>query len=177
MSQGRVDDLVDSAGTGPVNFSQGITVPGGISGLVYSMIRVTGAPTGSAGFGSTNTGVRIFSTVETSIGGDVVRTTSSVNGDAYTIQADGVYAVTLTDTFTTARYYGVTRNASVLNGSVEGLAANERLVLSNSVAADDPASVCWVGKLLNGDVIRAQATSALGGTNTGYPAFTIVRVY
>src|SRR5438067_1806241 len=104
MSQQQVDFITDKAGTGAPNFPFGITIS------TPSRIRLTG----STGNGSTATVIRIFTTIIENIGTDITYATNAVNGDSFTINQDGIYAMTYTDLFSGAEAMGLSLNASSL---------------------------------------------------------------
>lgn len=130
-----------------------------------SMIRLST----TNGYGSTNTLVRRWTTTVTNQGSDITYADSAANGGSFTINTNGVYAITYVDQFNAAGGAIITLN------QVNQTANSSCLCSTNTSSANSLSAASWVGYLVAGAVIRATG-SAPSGTNTAYTAFTIARV-
>lgn len=124
--------------------------------------------------GSSGTSVRYFTNSAT-VGTDITYTHSTVNGDSFTIQTDGIYNVTYSDVNGSDVHIGVGLNAST-TVDVNALAAANRLALSY-VIAGQIVTVSTTHKLTVGAVITAQiATHTTGWATDNRVQFAITRV-
>jgi hypothetical protein len=127
------------------------------------------------GYGSTNTAIRRWSTVDINQGSDITYADSATLGASFTINTNGVYAISYSD-----QYTGATTAAIKLNGSQFTLTpaslTDNSILCSNTASAGGFAAICsWTGFLSAGDVIRTQSSTATG-SNPVLAGFTIVRV-
>lgn len=132
---------------------------------------------GGNGSGSTYPRIRRFSSVESNLGSDVTYVPSATLGDSFIINTDGIYSISYNDRDnTTARDFGISRNASSLTSSITALQLSEVLALSTSSTNTYSETLSWTGKLLAGDVIRCQSgvDNAPNGTTVGV-RFTITK--
>ena len=142
---------------------------------VQSMVRLTG----SNGFGTTNTAIWRFTTTVTNQGTDITYAASATNGDTFTVNTNGVYAITYTNQFNATQWIGLSLNATGadLTANIVSLAASKILSSSATSAANYPVVVSWTGYLPTGSIIMAHnGVSAVAGTNTASVNFTITRV-
>lgn len=131
-----------------------------------SMVRVDT----TNGYGSTNTAVRRWTTVSVNQGSDITYADSAANGGSFTVNTNGVYAITYVDQFNAAAApCVVTVNKTTLSGGADTLTGG------SSSAANVLTNMSWTGYLSAGSVIRAVAGTP-SGTSTTYPSFTITRV-
>jgi len=142
---------------------------------VQSMVRVNTA----AGYGSTNTGVRRYTNTVTSQGADITYTPSAINGDLFTINTAGVYAISASDNWNTALSFALTLNATTLSAvSIATQPVGVVLVAATTTTAGYEACASWTGYLAAGSLIRVLVDG--GGVTpvgAGHPAqFTITRV-
>jgi hypothetical protein len=153
--------------TGNVTVFGNITAPKVSQTTAQSMVRVDT----SNGFGSTNTSIRKFLTVETNQGADITYTkdVGSGLGDSFTINTNGVYAVSYSDNLSTGQIIFILLNATT-NGT-----ASSMLSFSTTSGVNTATATAWTGYLPSGSVIRAGA-AASAGAGTAYVTFTIVRV-
>lgn len=171
MSQAKVDAITDSAGTGPVDFPQGLTAAS-ISGQTPSMIRLDTI----AGHGSTNTKIAYFTNVTSTTGTDITYTPSSVNGDSFTINVSGTYAVGWAGIYNAGTFNGISVNSGQLTTSVLTINQANRLAFAASANSDNPQPVYWSGPLTAGDVIRPHDAGQALDTDTDRAFFFIARV-
>lgn len=139
-----------------------------------SMVRVYTAN----GFGSTNTKVRRFLSIITNTGTDITYTDSATLGATFTINTNGVYAISYTDEFANSSWAGITLNCSNVATMLQLLPVGEVLSAGyNSVATASTVAACTL-YLPAGSVLRAQTDGNFGvGANNGNVVnFTIVRV-
>jgi len=163
----------------------GITFPDGSiqakAALVsnQSMVRVNTV----GGMGSTNTAIRYFNNNTNGVNGcviqgsDITYTPSTVNGDSFTINTAGVYAISYTDNFTGQNWVGISLNASgsQLTTNVSLISVANILNMAYTAAASQPSAIGDTIQLSAGSVIRAHSAPAAGvGSNVAF--FTITRV-
>jgi hypothetical protein len=157
-----------------------ITVTGGavkINGLSiissYSSIWVHTAN----GYGSTNTMIRRFTTVQQNIGTDITYTDSATLGALFTINASGIYAISFSDQFNAGTSAGISLNTTTPTTSIGSIAANERLSRDTSPAADTGADSSVILYLAAGSLIRPHTAGVPSGTVPACTKFNIVRVF
>ena len=142
---------------------------------VQSMVRLTG----SNGFGTTNTAIWRFTTQVTNQGTDITYAASAANGDTFTVNTNGVYAITYTNQFNTAASMGLSLNATGtdLTTSVQSLAASKILSTVSTGGVSYMGIASWTGYLPSGSIVMAHnQVSLTAGTNTPPVNFTITRV-
>jgi len=137
-----------------------------------SMVRLNTAN----GYGATNTAIRRFTNTVTNQGSDITYADSATLGASFTINTNGVYAISYTDNFNTLSTCGITLNDSNLTGSITTSAASAVLAAVTPSAANYAGSTSWTGYLPSGSVIRANGAGIPVGTIAGEVQFTVVRV-
>ncbi len=162
MSILNVDTIRDAAGTGAPDFPNGITTTS--TGLEpTSMVEVH---TGN-GSGSTATSTRRFSTTKTNVGSDITYTDSATNGATFTVNADGIYAISYSDAATgAAENIGISLNASSGATSFTSLSMAQRVIGAVTPAANFQANVGAVIRLVSGDIIRAHHDGSANSTSS-----------
>ena len=126
------------------------------------------------GNGSTNNRIRRFLTEITNTGSDITYADSATLGATFTIETDGIYAITFFDTYTSAGTAGISLNSTQLTTAIESITAADRLTVTSSTTAGFPCACSWTGSLSDGDVVRAHTQGdAASGANQG---FSIVRL-
>lgn len=133
-----------------------------------SFVKVTTAN----GFGSTRTGVRRFTTVLSQIGSDITYEDSAANGASFTINTNGIYAITYVDSSSEAADYGVSINTAA-NGAPASLA--DILLEVTSSTANHRDGPSFIQPLVAGSVLRPYSSAANTGS-TGKAWFMIVRI-
>jgi hypothetical protein len=129
------------------------------------------------GHGSTNTKIRRFSNTRRSIGGAITYSASAVNGDSFTINEPGEYAISYSDMHSSSdEFFGITINDSALTTNVgtpltyaQGLRAMTFNVSTRVI------SLSWTGRLSVNDVIRAHTNGTANGTDAK-TMFTVSKV-
>ena len=140
---------------------------------VQSMVRLN---TGN-GYGSTNPFIRRFSTVITNQGTDITYADSATLGATFTINTNGVYAITYSDNFNANGVTGISLNSAAPNATIDGAAADSsRLVMGATSAANLSDCISSTLYLAAGSVIRAHTGGAADSTTPGRSTFTITRV-
>lgn len=168
-----------AVGTATVNLTGNQTIAGV---KTFSSQPVLPAPSmvrlhTSAGFGSTNTSIRRFSTTVTNQGTDITYADSASNGASFTVNTAGTYAISYSDCFTSSQgWLGLSVNASSGITQVNGLAASEILAVTNTTAANLSGGCSWTGYLAAGAVIRAHCQAGLSAGSGAVPLFTITRL-
>jgi hypothetical protein len=112
-----------------------------------------------AGLGSTNTAIRRFTTLQSSVGTAITYASSATLGDTFTINEIGIYAISYTDNETTGAGYGISVNSNQLSTSAANITATTRVGFGRSVSGS-AVCVTAVVKLGVGDVVRAHSTAA-----------------
>jgi hypothetical protein len=140
-------------------------------GALPSMVRLHT----DNGTGSTNTAIRRYTTTVTNQGSDITYTDSATLGASFTINANGVYAISMGfATGTTGAQFGTSLNSSQLSTSFASIAIADQLCESTvgGVGYVSTAATCLY--LASGSVVRAQGPA--GGSASGNSMFTITRV-
>lgn len=135
-----------------------------------SMVRVrTGA-----GHGSTNTKIRRIETTIRIIGKAISVTHSATDGTSFTINENGIYGISYTDSYTGGvTLHGITLNSTTLTGDIDGEGAN--IVATQHVAAANHNSNCAATVYLEvGDIIRAHTRGVNDATTSVF--FSITKV-
>lgn len=118
------------------------------------------------GFGSTNTGVRRFTTTLVNTGTAITLTQSAGNGDSFTINDTGLYAMLYQDLSpASSNYLGITVNGSDLTTGPTACTVATRVVVGYAGVTSRPTAISRTMRLTAGDVIRCQAGSDVTGTN------------
>jgi len=174
VSRTTYGDLFDAIGTtyGIGDGSTTFNLPDG---------SVLNSPTGTDeiiilkngnGHGSTNTGVRRFSTVVTNSGSDMTLTQSATLGDSITINEDGIYWISYIElrVGNATPEWGITLNSTALSTTPSVM--NDSEVLAGWVTDQDESNaagsqITYTGPLSSGDIIRGQSSTVLqDGDNT-----------
>ena len=137
-----------------------------------SMVRLHTA----LGYGSTNTMIRRFNNVVTYQGSDISYVDSATLGATFTVNTNGVYAVSYNDQFTVSSYVGLSLNSSQLTTGIYAITAADILSIAWQVYAQGSVVAQWTGYLPAGSVVRAHTWGTASGTNPTNCQFTIVRV-
>lgn len=152
-------DILTIAANGRISFPQGYGTTN------YSSIRLSGTP----GNASTNTAIRRWTTVETSVGTDITYAASATLGDSFTINASGLYSIAVSTQCASATTAGILLNSVALTAGLT-------LAADVGGASGQAACASWTGYLAAGDVIRAYSSVTTVGATTQADAFTITRV-
>jgi hypothetical protein len=136
-------------------------------GALPSMVRLSGY----TGSGSTNTCIPRFTTTETNQGLDIAYTDSATLGNLFTINANGVYAITFSGGGNVN--LGISNNSTQLSTSINTISVANRLSSSGG-GAGIAENASWVGYLPAGSLVRAHSDGSSLAAIT--PTFTIVRV-
>jgi hypothetical protein len=132
-----------------------------------SEIKVHGTDSGSphTGYGSSGIYARVFANIDVATGSDITYNHDLVNGDSFTINSAGVYAVSYTDTSPFDDTLGITINQPSTSFLLQ-VSQNEVVCRESFVAVNGPifASCAGVLGLNAGDVLRAHRN--VGGSNT-----------
>jgi hypothetical protein len=130
-----------------------------------------------AGHGSTGTCVRTH-TITATRGTAITRTASASNGnngDKYTINETGVYAISIVDGRSVAgnAYFGISLNSSQPTTAISGITESTVLQMTQPPSSDF-GSLSWTGRLNAGDYIYHHTNGSPDRTN--YTKFRIVQV-
>lgn len=169
---------VDTVVIGAQGIESGSFKPGAIRpvdtqvGALPSMVRLNTAN----GYGSTNTMIRRFSTTVTSQGSDITYTDSATAGASFTINTNGIYAISYSEAFISNSYFGISLNSSQLTTSVISITASNLLIQSTNSNNTYSGAVSWTGYLPAGSVIRPHTAGQTAGTPANAIQFTMCRV-
>jgi hypothetical protein len=128
------------------------------------------------GFGSSSTKVRRFTTTLTSAGSDISYSDSSTLGGVFTINTDGIYAISARDRYSFAGgEVGITLNSTGLTTDPGSIAVSQ-LVAYSGGGSDGPIQVTRIIALSSGDVIRMQCPSFMDGTTANQTGLVIQKI-
>ena len=136
-----------------------------------SMVRLNTAN----GFGSTNTCIRRFTNVVTNQGVDITYADSATLGATFTINTNGVYAISYNDAINGTFVMGISLNSSQLSTSVASITVSDILSGVASPLVNLCGHAAWVGYLHAGSVVRPH-TDGTAGVSTQKAQFTITKV-
>jgi hypothetical protein len=152
-----------------------VAIPLTQSGIVQeadSMVRVQ---TFSA-YGAVATKIPRFSTLNSSLGSDILYTDDSNGGASFIVQTSGDYAISFSFASNTAYGLGITLNSSALTTNISSLTDSTVLARTTVVAGNSAESVSWTGYLVAGSIIRPHTDGiAASGGNQSSAFFTITR--
>lgn len=127
--------------------------------------------------GSTNTAILTWGTTVASNGSDITYTSSATNGDSWTINTAGIYAISVGNhTDANGIDFGISLNSNQLTTNIDTITSSAKLAQANSPAGS-PVCAAWTGYLAVNDVIRNHFNTDNGAvTNNGRDFFSIYRV-
>ena len=128
------------------------------------------------GYGSTNTKIRRFTTIETNTGSDITYADSAANGGSFTINTAGVYAISFADEFSGSANMGISLNSSQLTTVIYSITAADQVCIGATHAANAWNNIGVTLILAATDVIRAHTDGTASGSNSARAFFTITRV-
>jgi hypothetical protein len=139
-----------------------------------SMVRVDTAN----GFGSVNTAIRRYLNTRTNQGSDIIYADSASLGSSFTINTDGVYAISVSEqSNSTSTWIGITLNGTQNTLSVFSINPADVLSIATNQAGNGyPAFCSWTGYLPAGSVIRPHTYGSPVGNILSGNTFTIARV-
>jgi hypothetical protein len=115
------------------------------------------------GSGSTNTAIRRFSTTQLSVGTAITYADSAAAGASFTINDDGIYAMTYQDlSIGGSSTFGISINSSQLTTNIVSITAANRLAITREPSGGIPGVVTCVERLVSGDVIRPHENNVAG---------------
>lgn len=145
---------------------------GGGGAVLNSFVRLLGVN----GYGSTNTKIRRFTTLDSSGGSDITYADSASLGATFTINTTGLYSITYVDSFTGVSTLGVSLNSSQLTTNVQSITAANRLCEVSCSAASHRTGLSITCNLSAGDVIRAHTDGAAASGAAANCTFIITRI-
>lgn len=129
--------------------------------------------TNATGYGSTNTRIRYFATTVINTGSDITYTASSINGDSFTINTDGIYSVYYGEYNSDARC-GLSVNSNQLTTNIQSITNAHRLGFILG-ATNGQTPLCVVRPFQAGDVVRVHNGTTLP-TATGSDVDSMFRI-
>lgn len=137
------------------------------------MARVT--LSSGSGPGSTNTAIATFTTVSENVGTDLTISQSGTAGDSVTINQDGLYEISHTNTYTTDRWVGISLNSSQLSTSISGITPADILAIT-TIPANTIGTVTITAFLQVNDVVRPHSENAVNSGAADKSKFSVRRV-
>ncbi|CAB4134856.1 hypothetical protein UFOVP275_25 [uncultured Caudovirales phage] len=128
------------------------------------------------GYGSTNTAIRRFTNVVTNQGSDITYTDSATLGAAFTINTNGVYAISYSDSLNTAAAYGISLNSNQMTTAFGAITVADKLAACIITSSSNVIPVSVTVYLPAGSVVRPHASLDITGTAAAQTTFTITRV-
>ncbi len=128
---------------------------------------------GSAGYGSTNDKIPVFSTVGKNIGTAITRATSATDGDSFTINEDGVYGMFVSYNYSSSDgIRGISLNSTQLTTAIASITITDYLAGNYDATNTAQTSVSVQTVLKAGDVVRAH----MNGTATSSSDLNMFRI-
>lgn len=170
---GAGDFVTDIAADGTLTCD----TPAGGGAIAKSQIRLSGR-NGYGGSSSGDTKILNFSSVIENVGTAITYTARTTTaGDFFTINEDGVYAISYFDAFSASEFAAISLNSSNTSANSHALPAAEILGLTLVSAANISTPVSATAYLESGDIIRVQTTNqGVHGVGVNMTWFTIVKV-
>ena len=128
------------------------------------------------GYGSTNTVIRRFTTVNLNTGTDITYADSAANGASFTINNPGLYAIVYTDQPTTAGPVGISLNSSQLSTVIYSITAADRIAGTYVGGYGSTVTAAATLYLSPGDIIRPHSSVLASGGSTWAESFRIARI-
>ena len=128
------------------------------------------------GYGGTNNKIRRWTTTITNTGSDITYADSASLGGTFTINTDGLYAISYSDEFNAISWVGISLNSSQLTTIVTNITAADVMALGYTSGAALPDLVAITLSLVATDVIRCHSHGLPTGTNNAHTRFAITRV-
>jgi hypothetical protein len=126
------------------------------------------------GWGSTNTGIRRFSSTILNLGTDITYVDSTTAGASFTINTAGVYAISYSDYGAGAGAFGVSINSTQLTTNVN-LIADTAIAVISYATSGTPNTASTTLNLNVGDVIRPHGNGVFTTTDS-FDRFRITKV-
>jgi hypothetical protein len=117
------------------------------------------------GYGSTNTKIRRFTTAGVNIGTAITYTASATNGDTFTINKSGQYAVSYGDVGDSAFTAGISLNSNQLTTGYTSITTANRLTTTRFSNVQSNMTSPVVLNLKSGDVLRAHGDALENNTS------------
>lgn len=128
-----------------------------------------------AGHGSTNTKIRIFAGIEQNIGTAITRATSAANGDSFTINEDGMYAMHYTDLRSGgASKFGISVDSAALTTDIDALTRTTRINICQ--AATGTYTTCSAVRYLAANSVVRPHDAGNSDDVTDVSAFEIMKI-
>jgi hypothetical protein len=128
------------------------------------------------GYGSTNNKIKKFTTEVTNVGNAMTVVNDATNGASATINLPGTYCFSLSNSANGNDAFGFSLNSAQLTTGISAITTADRLVFSNTGAADFTYSATWCGSLKNGDVVRPHANGSSASTVPERASFSAARI-
>lgn len=117
------------------------------------------------GSGSTNSSIRIFSTIVRNVGSAITYATSAANAASFTINEAGLYDLYWNDSYSGGGgALGFSLNSTQLTTSISSITAANRLAYVATPTAATVLSLSRTVRLAVGDVIRPHHSNSFDGT-------------
>jgi len=133
---------------------------------------------GTNGAGTTNNAIKRFKTQLVNAGSGITYTSSSANGDSFTITVAGVYAITYSDAGNGGgEYFGISVNSNQLTTAVHLITSAHRVGVTTTSGSGQYGHVTATLPLNVGDVVRAHyGKNVAASSDNVLTAFSITKV-
>jgi len=130
----------------------------------------------SNGHGSTNTKIRRWTTTVDNIGSAITFADSATAGGSFTLEEDGIYAISVTESAGAASSTGISLNSTQLTTNILDITVADRCAAGRITGADLAEAVSWVGPLSAGDVLRVHDNGVADGAGPERATTTVSKV-
>jgi hypothetical protein len=166
-----IDTIQDNTVTSAKIVAGAVTPADTQVGALPSMVRLNTAN----GYGSSSTAIRRFTNVVTNQGTDITYADSATLGASFTINTNGVYAISYTDSMSANSHIGISLNSNQLTTSITSITTTN--VVADVLVSTGFAASCGATMYLSsGDVIRPHNGGVSTGSQTNSVQFVITRV-
>lgn len=132
--------------------------------------------TAGNGHGGTNTKIRRFSNLDKNVGSAITYADSAANGASFTINEDGVYAITYMDYISAgSTEFGASLNSSQLTTSIGSITRTD-IIFDCVILNTFRGSAGFTTNLKRGDVVRPHTSGTPDDTDATYNYFKITKV-
>lgn len=145
--------------------------------IPLSEVYVTTPGAGAAGYGTVGTQIRRYTVQKVNTGTAITFADSSTNGCSFTINENGLYAVSVADSLAAGdSIVAVSKNSASLSTSFGGLGASEITPLVSSGSSGKYPQASAVLRLSAGDVLRFHAYTTKPDSTANIAHFRIIKV-
>lgn len=128
------------------------------------------------GYGSTNTKIRRYTTIDKNEGTSISYVDSATLGASFTINDAGVYTISMNDAYSASTVqFGASLNSAQLTTAINSITAADRILYGETIAAGKGNMTSRTLFLNVGDVVRPHTTGTADEASALTSVFSIVR--